>query len=127
VSLALGDVTNPSPSQGWAETERPGLIERADHDLVIAYGLIHHLIYTASIPPEKVVSWLATFGCPVVVEFVSPEDDMVASLTANKTERELHSGRTRAEFEQILAAHFRTNATHPLGGGVRVLYSLEPG
>lgn len=126
VSLAIGDLTNPSPSQGWAGEERPSLDERARPDLVIAYGLIHHLIYTASIPPGAVVDWLASYGVPVVLEFVDPEDEMVTKLTANKTNEELHPGRTRDEFEQLLAGPFRTLDTRSLGDGFRVLYSLEP-
>ena len=126
VSLALGDLTNPSPAQGWAGMERPSLDARANPDMIIAYGLIHHLIYTASIPPTTVVEWLASYGCPVVVEFVSPEDEMVAKLTANKEQDELHPGRTRHEFESLLAARFRTVDSLVLGDGVRVLYSLEP-
>ncbi len=125
-SLVLSDLTNPSPSQGWAEVERPGLSERARPDLVIAYGLIHHLIYTASIPPTAVMEWLASFGCPVVVEFVSPVDEMVTKLTANKMDQELHTGRTQGEFETILSAHFDIQATRTLGEGSRVLYSLRP-
>ena len=126
VSVALTDLTNPSPSQGWAGRERPGLVDRARPDLVIAYGLIHHLIYTASIPPAAVVEWLASFACPVIVEFVAPDDEMVARLTANKIEAELHEGRSQSEFEKLLAAHFDTVATSGLGEGTRVLYSLNP-
>ncbi|MFZ0013545.1 MAG: class I SAM-dependent methyltransferase [Acidimicrobiia bacterium] len=126
VSLALGDLTNPSPSQGWAGVERPGLDERARPDLVIAYGLIHHLVYTASIPPVSVVEWLSSYGCPVVVEFVSPDDEMVAKLTANKTAAELHQGRTRSEFEELLESRFIVVDTLDLGEGVRVLYHLVP-
>lgn len=125
-ALVLSDLTNPSPSQGWAGTERPGLAERTRPELVVAYGLIHHLIYTASIPPAAVVGWLASHGCPVVVEFVSPDDEMVTKLTTNKMEEELHTGRTRGEFESMLARHFETLATEELGGGTRVLYDLEP-
>ncbi|HEX6221869.1 MAG TPA: class I SAM-dependent methyltransferase, partial [Acidimicrobiia bacterium] len=126
ISIVVGDLTNPSPAQGWAGVERPSLGERARPDLVVAYGLIHHLIYTASIPPASVVDWLASYGCPAVVEFVDPTDEMVAKLTANKTEEELHPGRTRPEFERIVATRFRTRQTKVLGDGVRVLYSLEP-
>lgn len=126
VSIVLSDLTNPSPSQGWAGVERPGLEERADPDLVVAYGLIHHLIYTASIPPAAVVEWLASFDCPVVVEFVAPADEMVAKLTANKLEAELHPGRSQEEFESLLTDRFDTVATRTLGKGTRVLYSLTP-
>lgn len=123
-AVVLSDLTNPSPSQGWAGVERPGLVERANPDLVLAYGLIHHLIYTASIPPDAVVEWLASFGAPVVVEFVSPDDDMVATLTANKLESELHPGRTQGEFESTLGKHFAIEATRALGEGSRALYRL---
>jgi hypothetical protein len=125
-SIVLSDLTNPTPSQGWAEIERPGLQERAKPDLIIAYGLIHHLIYTASIPPAAIVDWLATFQCPVVVEFVAPEDEMVAKLTANKLESELHPGRTQQEFEAIVSGDFVTSDTKTLGDRSRVLYSLLP-
>lgn len=127
VSIVVSDLTNPSPSQGWAGRERPGLTERAQPDLVIAYGLIHHLVYTASIPPPVVLDWLAGFGCPVVVEFVAPGDEMVAKLTANKTEAELHPGRSQSAFEAELARRFETLDTRTLGDGTRVLYRLRPG
>jgi hypothetical protein len=126
VCLALSDLTNPSPAQGWASSERPGLLERAEPELVIAYGLIHHLIYTSSIPPVSVVDWLASLRCPVVVEFVSPDDPMVATLTANKTLEELHPGRSREEFETFLQERFETVTTRELGDGDRVLYELIP-
>lgn len=126
VSIVLSDLNNPSPSQGWAERERPGLTERARPDLVIAYGLIHHLIYTASIPPTSVLDWLAGFECPVLVEFVAPEDEMVAKLTANKMESELHPGRDQAGFEEAVGERFTIAATETLGEGVRTLYRLMP-
>ncbi|HUG32554.1 MAG TPA: methyltransferase [Acidimicrobiia bacterium] len=126
VAIALSDLTNPTPSQGWAGTERPGLMQRARADLVVAYGLIHHLIYTASIPPRAVVEWLAGLDCPVLVEFVAPDDEMVARLTANKTEAELHPGRSRSEFEALIAERFETARSLTLGEGTRSLYSLVP-
>jgi len=125
-SVVLSDLTNPSPSQGWATSERPSLHERAAPDLVIAYGLIHHLIYTASIPPTAVVDWLASFGCPVVLEFVAPNDEMVTKLTANKLESELHPKRTQPEFESVLAPRFEITSNETLGEGSRTLYSLVP-
>lgn len=126
VAIVLSDLNNPSPSQGWAEKERPGLAQRSRPDLVIAYGLIHHLIYTASIPPASVLDWLAGFECPVLVEFVAPDDEMVARLTANKMEFELHPGRSQDEFEGALKERFTIAATETLGEGSRTLYRLMP-
>lgn len=126
ISVVVSDLSNPSPSQGWAGIERPSLQERAHPDLVIAYGLIHHLIYTASIPPASVLDWLRGFDCNVLVEYVSPEDEMVGKLVANKLETELHKGRSEAEFRSLLAARFEVRAEHTLGSGSRVLFDLTP-
>lgn len=126
ISVVLADLSNPSPSQGWREEERPGLWERVNPDLVVAYGLIHHLIYTASVPPASVLDWLRSFDCPVIVEFVSPADEMVAVLTANKEEAELHTGRTEAEFRKLVDERFRVTAEQALQGGTRILFRLIP-
>lgn len=124
-SVVLSDLTNPSPSQGWATSERPALHERAYPDLVIGYGLIHHLIYTASIPPSAVVDWLASFDCPVVVEFVAPEDEMVTKLTANKLASELHPGRDETAFRHLVVDKFEIESEHRLDSGTRVLMALQ--
>ncbi len=126
VSIALSDLTNPSPAQGWAGVERASLMGRARPEMVIAYGLIHHLIYTSSIPPATVVEWLATFRCPVVVEFVAPEDEMVGVLTANKLETELHPNRDEEAFRALLAAHFEISSEQGLESGTRVLFEIRP-
>ncbi len=126
LSIVLTDLANPSPSQGWAGKERPSLVERARPDLVIAYGLIHHLIYGASIPPREVVHWLASFECPVLVEFVSPEDEMVIKLVGNKLPHELHPGGDEADFRALLEESFVVGTEQTLGEGTRILFALEP-
>lgn len=124
ITPVLTDLQNPSPSQGWAGVERPALFERARPGLVLAYGLIHHLIYTASVPPARVVEWLAGFEAPVVVEFVGPDDPMVDRLTANKRPEELHPDRDRESFERLVSSHFRVARHTDLPGGTRRLYQL---
>ena len=126
LSVVLSELGNPSPAQGWSGVERPSLFARADADLVIAYGLIHHLIYTASIPPALVVDWLRRFDCPVVVEFVAPDDEMVKTLTSNKHDDELHPGRDEGAFRKVLAASFNIASEKNLGSGSRVLFELVP-
>jgi hypothetical protein len=126
LSIVLTDLGNPSPSQGWAGQERPSLVERARPDLVIAYGLIHHLIYGASIPPREVVRWLASFKCPVLVEYVSPEDEMVVKLVGNKLPHELHRGGKEKDFRSLIDEFFTVVAEQSLGEGTRILFALEP-
>ncbi|MPZ51304.1 MAG: methyltransferase [Acidimicrobiia bacterium] len=126
INVVLSDLTDPSPSRGWADAERASLIGRLDVDLVIAYGVIHHLIYTASVPPVKVLDWLASFQCAVVVEYVAPEDPMVIQLTANKEENELHVDRDRTGFQSRVEERFSIDRKTELEGGTRILYQLSP-
>ncbi|HEX5695491.1 MAG TPA: methyltransferase [Acidimicrobiia bacterium] len=126
LGIALSDLANPSPAQGWAGTERSALMDRARPDLVIAYGLIHHLIYAASIPPRAVVAWLRSFDCPVIVEFVAPGDEMVAKLVGNKLPHELHTGREESQFRTLLGEMFDTTEELALTSGTRALFSLRP-
>ncbi len=125
LSIALTDLANPSPSQGWAGTERPGIFERAGADCVIAYGLIHHLIYGGSIPPRLVVSWLRRFDCPVIVEFVAPEDEMVGKLAGNKLPEELQPDRSESAFRALLDEEFTIVDERRLAPE-RVLFALSP-
>lgn len=125
LSVVLTDLANPSPAQGWAGAERSSLVDRARPDLLIAYGLIHHLIYGASIPPREVVRWLSSFGCPVVLEFVGPEDEMVGRLVGNKLPEELHDDREEAEFRALLQPVFEISAEQVLSE-TRTLFVLDP-
>ena len=126
VSIVVSDLANPTPSQGWAGKERPALFDRVKPDVIIAYGLIHHLIYTASIPPRSVMEWLRSFNCLIAVEFVSPDDEMVAKLTANKLSQELHHGRTEEEFRAIVGEMFVIQSEQTLESDTRILFELKP-
>jgi len=125
LAVVLTDLVNPSPAQGWAGKERSAVIDRARPDLVIAYGVIHHLTYGASIPPREVVAWLRSFHCPVVVEFVAPGDEMVARLIGNKLPHELHGDREEHQFRALLDHLFETTDERQLSS-TRVLFALAP-
>lgn len=126
IAIVVSDVTNLSPGQGWDGRERSPFHQRANPDLIVAYGVIHHLIYTSSVPPATVLNWLHRFNCPVALEFVTPEDEMIAKLTANKRDEELHPGRTENEFRELLAPLFEIRDEHRLEGGTRVLLNMVP-
>ena len=44
------DLANPSPNQGWAESERVGINKRSSADAIIVLAIIHHLAITKNIP-----------------------------------------------------------------------------
>ncbi len=126
LSIVLTDLGNPSPAMGWAGEERPSVIERARPDIVIAYGVIHHLIYGSSIPPQKVLEWLRGLNCSVALEFVSPADEMVARLVGNKLPEELHTGIEEDDFRELMGEHFVIRSELQLESGTRVLFDLDP-
>jgi hypothetical protein len=126
VEVVLSDLGNPSPSQGWAGQERPALFNRISADMVVAYGVIHHLIYTASVPPIAVLEWLRGLDAPVALEYVSPDDEMVGRLLANKRVSELHPGRGEDEFRRLIEERFAIEGERRLGSGTRVLFDLSP-
>jgi ribosomal protein L11 methylase PrmA len=76
------DVTNPSPSQGWRETERAGLARRRKPDGLLALALLHHLVIRHNIPLPDAVDWLVEQAPGGVIEFVPKTDPMVVKLLA---------------------------------------------
>ena len=74
------DLANPTPSQGWAERERRGLIERASADAILGLALVHHLAIGRNVPLEQVVAWLVGLAPNGIVEFVPKSDPMVQRL-----------------------------------------------
>ena len=76
------DAANPSPNQGWAESERQGLRARAEVDALIALAFLHHLAIGRNIPLDQLVSWIVDLAPTGVIEFVPKTDPMVQRLLA---------------------------------------------
>ncbi len=74
------DVANPSPNQGWQESERPGLLARAQANGLLALALVHHLAIGRNIPFAQLLSWLVSLAPRGVIEFVPKTDLMVQRL-----------------------------------------------
>lgn len=74
------DVANPSPNQGWKETERQGLQARGSADGILALAVIHHLAITRNIPLGQVLDWLIGLTPRGIIEFVPKSDPMVQRL-----------------------------------------------
>ena len=76
------DAANPSPNQGWNETERKGLSSRSRPDAVLALAFIHHMAIAKNIPLDAVTKWIVEMAPQGVIEFVPKEDRMVRRLLA---------------------------------------------
>jgi len=114
------DLTNPSPSLGWAHRERASLQERSRFDAVMALALIHHLAIGNNVPLADVASWFASLGEHLIVEFVPKSDAKVQVLLA--TREDVFPDYTREGFEAAFSAHFELLSATPVEGSERALY-----
>ncbi len=74
------DAANPSPDQGWAQSERQGLRRRTRADAILALAFGHHLAIARNIPLAQLVDWTVDMAPAGVVEFVPKTDPMVGQL-----------------------------------------------
>lgn len=79
------DLTNPTPSIGWATIERDSIYARKKPDLITALALIHHLVIGNNVSFDKVAELLANqTNQYLIIEFVDVEDSQVKKLTLNR-------------------------------------------
>lgn len=103
----LLDATNPSPGIGWANTERPGLQERAGDGrerMVLALAVIHHLAISNNLPFSHIARWLAKLGEYLVIEFVPKDDSKVQTLLA--TRKDIFDQYDQLKFEKAFGEYF---------------------
>jgi hypothetical protein len=117
------NVTDPSPNLGWRNMERKRVDERGRPDLVLALALIHHVVIGGNIPLAEFVQWLRDLGGDLVIEFVTRQDPMVATLLRNKEDH--YWDYTEENFERELSTRFRIVRRQPLGSGHRIMYHAQ--
>jgi hypothetical protein len=116
------DLADPSPSQGWAQRERAGLLERANADIVVALALIHHLAIGRNVPLPMVADLFAALAPEAVVEWVPREDAMVQRLLASR--EDIFDGYTEDGFRAAFEGRFTVAEARRIEGSPRTLYRL---
>jgi ribosomal protein L11 methylase PrmA len=119
----FSDAANPSPQQGWAETERLGLHSRSCADAVIALAIVHHLVISRNIPLPAVIEWLVGLAPHGVIEFVPKSDPMIQRMLQQR--RDIFTDYGKAQFERALSGCARIVRTLELSPGGRTLYQFE--
>jgi len=118
----LLDLRNPSPSRGWMNQERSGLIERGPSDLVLALALIHHLAIGNNVPLPSVLDLFSRLGREVIVEWVPKEDSQIQRMM--RARKDIFAGYTQSAFEAALPDGMRIRQMEPIKESGRVLYWL---
>ncbi len=119
----LLDLTNPSPSIGWANSERDSFGARGPADMVLALALIHHLAISNNVPLLQLAGFFAETGKWLVVEFVPKSDSQVRRLLASR--QDIFPNYTRAGFESAFGEKFKIHETVEIRESERVLYLME--
>jgi SAM-dependent methyltransferase len=117
------DITNPSPSQGWANRERKALLERGHADWALALALVHHLAIGSNVPLPFIAKWLADASEAVILEFVPKSDPMVQRLLL--TREDVFPDYTPLGFEHSIAPYFDVTERVSIPESERLLYVLN--
>jgi len=103
------DAANPSPDQGWQQSERMGLRSRATADGLIALAFEHHLAIGRNVPLGQVVGWLTGLAPAGVIEFVQKTDTTIQQMLAMR--------------QDIFADYSEESFTAELQGRARIVRS----
>jgi len=117
------DLTNPSPSIGWANAERFSLIERGPADMTFALALIHHLAITNNVPFSNIAAFLSQLCRFLIIEFVPKNDSQVQRLLL--TREDIFCDYNQENFEQIFSHHFLILRSQALPDSLRTIYFMR--
>jgi hypothetical protein len=117
------DLSNPSPSLGWAHEERLSIEDRGPADLLLALAVVHHLAISNNLPLPRIAGWFARLARWAVVEFVPKDDPQTKRLLV--TREDIFSDYDQAHFESAIAEHFRIVRSVSLTESGRTLYLLQ--
>ena len=117
------DACNPSPDQGWLQSERRGFLQRARGDAMLALALVHHLAIARNTPLDQTLDWLFDRAPTGVIEFVPREDAMVQRLL--QLREDLFDDYEAEVFERLLGARVRIHRSEQVAASGRTLYWYE--
>ena len=118
-----GDITNPSPAIGWANTERMSLLERGPVDTILALALVHHLAISNNLPFAKIAALFSSHCRTLIVEFIPKDDSQVQRLLATREDifPDYHAKGFEAEFTRF----FSIERSEKIPQSGRILYLLK--
>ena len=117
------DLTNPSPSLGWAHGERDSLAKRGPADMIMALALIHHLAISNNVPLPAIADFFRQLGKALIIEFVPKQDPQVQRLLENR--EDIFDEYDQSEFEQAFGRHFHLRESRIVGDDGRLLYLMQ--
>lgn len=96
------DAANPSPAQGWGQSERMGLSGRTNPQALLALAFIHHIAIGRNVPLAMATEWIVSLAPSGVIEFPHKTDPMVQVLLSQRPD--IFSEYDNATFAKILSS-----------------------
>lgn len=119
----LLDLTNPSPSIGWANQERDSFSGRGPVDMVLALALVHHLAISNNVPLPQLADFFSKLGRWLVIEFVPKSDSQTQKLLVSR--EDIFPNYRREGFESAFSESFNIREAVNVNESERVLYLME--
>jgi len=119
----VADLTNPSPSIGWANSERLSLLERSNSELVLALAIIHHLCISNNVPFELLVDFLIKISEWLIIEFIPKSDPMVKKLLLHR--KDIFENYNVENFEKEFMRYFSIIEYKKISDTERTIYLMK--
>ncbi len=119
----LMDLTNPSPSLGWANKERLSLLDRGPVDTVLALALIHHLAIANNVPITGIARFFSLLCEFLIIEFVPKEDSQVQRMLVMR--EDIFVDYNQKNFEEEFGFRFALLESAPVKDSERTLYLMR--
>ena len=119
----VNNITTPSPSIGWNNTERDSITARLKTDLVMALALVHHLAIANNVPLPLIADWLSNMAPYLIIEFVPKEDEKVKLLLQHR--KDIFDGYNIENFKTIFANKYQIIKEEKVGNTQRVLFLMK--
>ena len=126
----VADLTNPSPSIGWANSERLSLLERSNAEpacsvgrLVLALAIIHHLCISNNVPFNLLVDFIDKMGDWLIIEFIPKSDPLVKKLLLYR--KDIFENYNVEFFEKEFMKYFSIIEYKKVSDTERMIYLME--
>lgn len=114
------DLTNPSPSIGWENSERQSIFERGKAHVVLALALVHHLVFSNNLNFNMIANFFSKLGKYLIVEFVPKTDNKVQLMLENR--EDIFGWYNQENFETVLGEFYNIVQKDNIRNSDRILY-----
>lgn len=123
INAMVFNVARPTPAVGWRNREVPSALDRlrGQVDLIMALGLLHHLLVSERIPLDEVPALISELEATwLLLEWIPPQDPRFREIAG--ANHALYQQLVAADLERCFEANFELVSRFTIGDGPRVLY-----